>query len=182
VIVGFAGLAGSGKNEAARGLHYRQIAFADPIRTLLLHLDPILKADHLGEHIRLTEIVEHHGWDTAKRQFPEVRRLLQDLGMGAREVLGSSVWAMKIDEIIDESEPDTNFAVTDVRFKNEVENIHFWGGKVIWIERPGVENLGGPTENSIMAADCDYIIINDGTVAQLHANVRDLSIFAPSAS
>ena len=124
--------------------------------------------------------MEHHGWDDAKRRFPEVRRLLQDLGMGAREVLWSGVWAVMIDEIIDQSEPDTNFAVTDVRFKNEVENIHWWGGKVIWIERPGVENLGGPTENSITAKDCDYIIVNDGTAEQLHANVRDLISSWPS--
>ena len=179
MIVGFAGLAGSGKNEAARGLYYRQIAFADPIRALLLRLDPIIY-ESLGTPVRLSELVERFGWDNAKREIPEVRRLLQDLGMGGREVLWSGVWAVMIDEIIDQSEPDANFAVTDVRFKNEVENIHWWGGKVIWIERPGVENLGGPTENSITAEDCDYIIVNDGTVQQLHANVRDLISSWPS--
>ena len=175
MIVGFAGLAGSGKNEAARGLAYPSIAFADSLKEMILRLDPVLYESD-GKVVRLKEVVDQFGWDKSKREVPEVRRLLQELGMATRE-LSPDIFVDNLSSFIELwlAEGNKDLCITDVRFPNELENVRWWGGKVIWIERPGVENLGGPTENSITAKDCDYIIINDGTVAQLHANVRDLT-------
>ena len=71
LLIGFTGQPGSGKNTAADYLeahhHFRQVAFADAIRQALLTLDP--KVDTF---YRLREVVRAWGWETAKRNSPEV--------------------------------------------------------------------------------------------------------------
>jgi hypothetical protein len=173
MIVGFAGLAGAGKNAAAEALSYPTLAFADALRQMLLRLDPVLYETHEGDAVRLTEVIERVGWDRAKREAPEVRRLLQELGMAVREI-NAYFFVDDLSNFIDMlvADGNNNLCVTDVRFPNELEMVRWWNGKVIWIERPGVENLGGPTENSITADDCDDFILNDGSIEKLHEKVR----------
>ena len=175
MIVGFAGLAGAGKNAAAEALSYPTLAFADALRQMLLRLDPVLYETHEGDAVRLKEVIKRVGWDRAKREAPEVRRLLQELGMAVREV-SPYCFVDHVSATIDLSmatgDYERNISITDVRFPNELEIVRWWGGKVIWIERPGVENLGHPTENSITADDCDDFIVNDGTIEELHEKVR----------
>jgi len=175
MIVGFAGLAGAGKNAAAEALSYPTFAFADALRQMLLRLDPVLYETHEGDAVRLKEVIERVGWDKAKREAPEVRRLLQELGMAARDI-SPYIFVDHLSATIDLSKAtgdyERNISITDVRFPNEREMVRWWDGKIIWIERPGVENLGGPTENSITADDCDDFIVNDGTIKELHEKVR----------
>ena len=89
MIIGLTGYARSGKDSVAKVLvdHYGfiRLAFADPIRDLLLEVNPILDKGN-----RLSSLVDEYGWDIAKAQ-PEVRRLLQTLGVGARKVFGLSL-------------------------------------------------------------------------------------------
>ena len=47
-------------------------------------------------------------------------------------------------------------------------------GPVIWIERPDIPRIDHISERSLMADDCDYIVINDGSLDDLKANLQDI--------
>lgn len=166
MIVGFAGRAGSGKNAAAAATGLPAFAFADPLRAMLREMNPLV-----GES-RLSDYLQALGWEGAKRANPEVRRLLQRLGMSARAEISPDVWVRALERRI-EASGSLVAAISDVRFPNEVAWIQEHGGKVIWIERD-VEHLDDPTENSVHAWDCDYTVVNDGSLAQLQKRVRVL--------
>ena len=187
MILGFAGYAGSGKNEAARGLGWPTFAFADQLRAMLLRLNPILGETFKGDAIRLSALVDISGWEDVKRGWPEVRRLLQELGMAARELVAADVWLWPVQDELDEIiygtdawksyPPDYSLAqacVTDVRFPNEAKLIQReFHGKLLWIERPGLEVSSHPTEHAITPDDCDDIIVNNGTIEDLHRQVSE---------
>lgn len=178
MIVGFCGLARSGKDTAAGVViasdpEYRRIAFADPMRDALMALDPWVAVGH-KLHIKLSALIETIGWNAAKQDFPDVRRLLQRFGteMG-REHFGTDFW---VDLAWSRYgvERGSKVVVTDVRFPNESDRVHRDGGVVIRIVRPGVEaalgpNAGHASETTPLIADIE--IVNDGTVEDLGVRV-----------
>ncbi len=91
MIIGLSGYARSGKDEVAKILvedyGYKRVAFADKIRDLLLETNPQVK-----DGFRVESVVSAYGWDQAKVLFPEIRNLLQRLGVGARKVFGDEFW------------------------------------------------------------------------------------------
>lgn len=189
-LIGFHGLAGSGKNEAANaliGLGWKQDAFANRMRDAILKLNPIVALDvvqygpETGECItveRLADIVARSGWDVAKREYSEVRALLQKFGteMG-RDCFGKNFW---IDLLFKDNQwviaQGSGLAISDTRFDNEAEAIGNDGGVVIEIVRPGLEQLAGgnsahASEGGLSRHLIDHTIINDGTIEDLHASV-----------
>ena len=90
MIIGLSGYARSGKDTVAGmliGLHgYDNRAFADGVRQFLVHLNPILEDGH-----RLNEVIRDYGWEYTKGRT-EVRRLLQELGLGVRDFFGTTCW------------------------------------------------------------------------------------------
>src|SRR5712664_4078359 len=82
------GLARSGKDTLAQRLvrehHYTRLAFADPLKVMLLDIDPLIPTS-LGIHVRLSRLITDAGWEYAKDHYPEVRRLLQQVGQRVRE-------------------------------------------------------------------------------------------------
>ena len=84
-VVLLTGCKRSGKDSAAQVLIDRgwvNLAFADPLRTMALAINPIVNYDFQCNVVRLKDMVESYGWDFAKRD-PEVRRLLQVIGTEA---------------------------------------------------------------------------------------------------
>ena len=175
MFVGLAGYARSGKDEAATALvarGFKRIALADSLRQILYITNPVVPMHGTINPyaptwvIPLRELVDDKGWDEAKANA-EVRRLLQVLGTDAcRHIISDNVW---VDTALGHLHPGENIVVTDVRFANEAQAIQSKGGYVIKIERPGV----GPANNHISEsaldnADFDKVIINDGTINQLH--------------
>ena len=150
MIVGLSGWAGSGKDTVGailvRRYGYERRAFADALK----------------------EIAYRIGWDGQKDD--PGRRLLQDLGMAVRDVLGADAWLPPVFRDLPEC-----LVVTDVRLPNEADAIRARGG-VIWrIERPGTV----PARNHISdtALDdwaFDARIANEGTLADLEQTVRRL--------
>ena len=94
MIIGLTGYAQSGKDTVANILvekyGYQRVAFADPIRALLYEANPMLK-----EGYRVQGLVDSYGWDKVKVDYPEARRLLQDLGVGARKIFGDMFWVQQ---------------------------------------------------------------------------------------
>jgi len=171
MIIGLSGYARSGKDEVAKVLvekyNFSRVAFADPIRKLLWDMNPIVK----DGGFTLQGIVNAYGWDAAKTQFPEVRRLLQDLGVGARTRLGDDVWVIAALREMDD--PNKNYVVTDVRFENEATTIKVAGGELWRIQRPGVEAVNRHiSETALDGYKWDKVLHNGGTLKDLDLLVQ----------
>lgn len=176
-LIGLTGLAGAGKDEAAKALiadGWVRDAFADRMRKAMLDLDPWL-VEWDGHPVRLSQIIAEEGWDQAKRNYPEVRRLLQRFGTEAgRDIHGVNCW---VNALFRDWSNETWLVITDCRFDNEAQAVRERGGIVVRIERPGLERLPGGHASEAGVADelVDYVIDNDGTVSQLHARIREIA-------
>jgi len=169
MIIGLTGYARSGKDTVAKVLvdnyGFERIAFADPIRELLLRINPILNNGyHLNEHVR------EFGWELAKSRT-EVRRLLQDLGVGARDILGADIWVTTALKKM--SNTNKNYVITDVRFQNEASTIKVANG-VLWrVERPNVSAVNNHvSESELSEHPVDITLLNNGTIEDLVASVK----------
>jgi len=171
MIIGLSGYARSGKDTVAGmliGLHgYDNRAFADGVRQFLVHLNPILEDGH-----RLNEVIRDYGWEYTKGRT-EVRRLLQELGLGARDFFGTTCW---IDRAMIGVKAGDKIVFTDVRFPNEAEKIKSLGGEIWRIQRPGVAPINNhPSESSMDDWQFDKMIINsagmEGLKQQIAANL-----------
>jgi hypothetical protein len=174
MIIGLSGYARSGKDTVAgmlMGIHgYERAAFADNIRKLLFAMDPLIMHD--GKDFRLQDIVESKGWEDAKTQHPEVRRLLQDLGVGARNLFGDDFW---IYQVLQDLHPSDKIVISDVRFKNEAECISARGGQVWRINRIGVEATNQHiSEHDLDDWTFDGVITNNSDMPNLIKQIRAL--------
>lgn len=173
-LIGLTGYAGSGKDTFAKVLvekyGYTRIAFADPIRELLYKLNPIINGLPYGGTRSLSELVDSVGWDEAKKE-PEVRRLLQDLGVGAREVIDSELWVSTAFKKT--GEPGKRYVITDVRFTNEADLVKQLGGQVWRVKRVDVNAVNGHiSENEMDGYKVDQIFLNNGTIDELEALIK----------
>jgi len=177
MIIGLSGYARSGKDEVAKILvedyGYKRIAFADNIRKLLLEVNPQVNGD------RLQHLVNTYGWDVAKSQ-PEVRHLLQSIGLGARNIFGDSFWIGQVFYAMDDT---ANYVITDVRFLNEAQTIKNYEGQMWRIKRPGVEPVNNHvSENELDGYPVDKILKNEGTLEDLRAMVHNRMEFTLNAN
>ncbi|MFJ6720500.1 hypothetical protein [Streptomyces sp. NPDC091259] len=178
--IGLIGRARSGKDTAGQWLvdnrGYERVAFADPLKEAALRLDPIVDwdypdadeiADGLSDEVRhavhLSELVDGEGWERAKDDYPEVRRILQELGATMRAV-NPEVWLRAALARVDEVNRTTGrpAVITDVRYPNEADSLKRAGFKLIHIERPGVPHLDHESEGALGPEDAHFMIRNDG--------------------
>jgi len=151
-LIGLVGYAGSGKDEVAKWLKrehgFQRVAFADPLKAVATAI----------------------GWDGRKDDIG--RRLLQDLGLAAREYIDADIWLDAGLKAIDNAPGPV--VVTDCRFNNEIDAIRARGG-VIWrVDRPGVGPANGHvSEHEWTAIEPDVVIVNDGTIRDLRERVRE---------
>jgi len=151
--IGLIGLAGSGKDTAARALlerGWQRVGFADAIKT---------KAYFLG-------------WDGLKDE--RGRRLLQDLGMAMRR-FDENFWIHKAQN----SMKGGPCVFTDVRFQNEADFICESGGIIVRVVREGLEIGEHESESGQTRIRADYSIVNDGTVEHLQAQLLEIAEYEP---
>lgn len=151
VEIGLLGYAGSGKDTAAKALieiGYKQASFAGPLKDICTAL----------------------GWDGLKD--PSGRKLLQEVGCALRHYK-QDFW---VDIARNSTPPEFGpFVWTDVRFPNEAEMIRSRGGKIIRIQRPILQMddvYAHESETSVAEVTYDHLIVNSGSVDELHAEVR----------
>lgn len=198
LIVGMTGFAGSGKDtfaERLTGQHgFVRDAIADDIRAAALLLDPLIPYEpsgrlaRLGRRLnlpprprvmRLSELVDAIDWHDAKRN-PEVRRVLQVLGSEVGWMMhGELLWVNRVQERIDALPPGTPAVVTDVRFPVEREWLRDKGGVLVHVVRPGHTITDSSTSghvSEIHTSDLspDIVVVNDTTIADLHAKADRL--------
>jgi hypothetical protein len=148
--IGLMGLAGSGKDTAAKALinlGYYRMAFAD----------------------KLKELAFEFGWNGEKDE--DGRRLLQDLGMIGR-CYSPSIWIKHVGwRVMSEGPP---IVFTDVRFKNEAEYVRGIGGMIVRIVRPGQSAENHESELNQFAVAADIEIVNGGSIEDLHNKIKKL--------
>ncbi len=117
MIVGLGHQGQVGRDTAAGFLVERhgftKLAFADILKDVLYDINPTVP----NAEGTLQDLVDERGWEEAK-DVPEVRRLLQELGVSARWHLGENVWVQPIFNMILDH-PGDDFVISDVRFPNE---------------------------------------------------------------
>lgn len=177
MIVGIAGYARAGKDSVAAVLvaerGFKRIAFADALKAVLADVDPLL-----GSRSRLSDRLSWHGWEAAKAE-PEVRQLLQRLGVACRDRIGPHVWVdavfRQIEEAFDHEGP-SRWVIPDVRFPNELAAVEAHGGQVWRVRRPGHEPVNGHiSETALDCAHFGQVIENAGTLEDLRRDVLDLT-------
>lgn len=180
MLIAFSGLKGAGKDTAAQVLvdeyGFRKIAFADALRQMLLIIDPEISFEDMwGLNCRrLSQIIKGVGWDEAKRNYPEVRRLMQVTGTeGVRMLFGENAWidilARRFPDLAD---ADTRYVITDCRFDNEVDFVRGQGGMLVWVEREGLSSDGHSSESDHIKDLASVVLHNDETIDELHEDIR----------
>lgn len=166
MIVGLTGYAQSGKDTLAQILvedyGFVRIAFADKIREFLYEVSPMVGCSPSGY---LKDLVDLVGWDEAKQE-PQVRRLMQDLGVGARKVFGEDFWVQAAFSDVRHSQ---KIVVTDVRFQNEADWIKKFEYSYVWrVKRNGVGAVNSHVSESQMDGyPVDQIFTNNGSIEEL---------------
>lgn len=169
MIIGLTGYAQSGKDSVAKVLveqyGFTRLAFADKIRDMLYEVNPLVK-----DGFHLQNVVDAYGWDKAKLLFPEVRGLLQRLGVSARTQVDENIWVVAVmGQMIDE----TDYVITDVRFKNEAKIIEQSQGKLWRVNRSGVKAVNSHiSESELDEYKVDKVLSNDGTLEELESLVH----------
>lgn len=155
-LIGLSGYARAGKDTVGeilvRDHGFTRVSFADKLREAALAIDPILwtwvPPGKERVAVRLSTVIDIHGWEYCKENYPEVRRLLQALGTEAgRNILGENIWVTAAFKGLD---PDGKYVFTDVRFPNEYHAIGSWGGEVWRVSRPDTAPVNAhPSETAL---------------------------------
>lgn len=204
MIIGLSGYAQVGKDTVGAILvehhGYTRLSFAQTLKDVLLDVNPRvgmcrmletwdfaynqgLNVNHAG-HCQSADPAMFD-WEYAKKE-PEVRRLLQALGVAMRTHVGPDVWVDAVMRQYDAlSVPHATLSgfetipkvvITDVRFPNEAQAIRERGGQVWRIVRPGFGPVNG--HESETALDCwghfYGWLYNDGDLAALRQQVEGL--------
>jgi hypothetical protein len=169
-LIGLVGRKRVGKDTFAERLvqahGFTRYAFADALRKAALGLDPIVGwAFTRNEGVRLSEVVERHGWEGAKA-FPEVRRTLQRYGVAIREIDPDFWLSVVFEPALREKGP---VVITDVRFPNEAQAVQSHGGKLVRIERTTHEPRDlHVSETALDDWKVDLVVVNGDTIRSLH--------------
>jgi len=126
------------------------------------------------------QVTDDLGYARAK-EIADYRRLLQAMGTDVgRNMIDEDVWInMMFREVGEWRAAGYSVAVTGLRFPNELERIRAGGGRLVWVERPGVGPVNDhDSERSVTSRDYDYIVQNDGTLADLHDRAQELVTWA----
>jgi hypothetical protein len=217
MIIGFCGLAGSGKSTAAEHFSknhgFVSIALADPMKRIAKEIFQFSDMQLWGpseernkpdtRYLRRSVMVN----DPSKaappggvgiHEFLTPRHFLQQLGTQVGRDCYENVW---VDYAIRTAialmtgrygytpqlglgsfsiAPPKGVAISDVRFKNEIDAIHTAGGRVVRLLRGGMAGEAGnhiseTEQQSLPDSLFDYVINNrDCTIEQLH-NHLDLA-------
>ncbi len=180
-IIGFLAKKRHGKDTASDHLvgnyGFKKVALADPLKesiSILFGFDDEQlyggKKEVVDKNWKVTprKVMQYLGTDIFRKDINNIIPWIEDnFWMNSLKV--KYLNALK-------ENPNTKFAVADVRFQNEVDIIHELGGIVIKIVRPGY-NTGDSheSESSINKIEnYDYLIENSGTLEDFYNKIDKL--------
>ena len=181
------GKARAGKDTAAAHLvhsfAYTRLAFADPLKEMALRVNPIIAGVMFGDmevdEIRMAEVVSDHGWECAKDNYPEVRRLLQQIGQTQREIEEDYWLNILLRKVAGAEKLNMPVVVTDVRYRNEALALRERGFRLVRIIRPQpAEPFARYTRTTLHDSETeldgfvsDVDIVNGAGIDSLHAMI-----------
>lgn len=170
-IIGFTGLKGSGKSEAAKhliSLGFKRGKFAGALKEMIRTL---LRYRGCGEGL-IERCVEGDLKEVpcAALNGRTPRHAMQTLGTEwGRMCVADGIW---VDTEMDFTRALPRLVFDDVRFPNEAEAIRRERGIVVRIERPGIVSGLHSSEGQDLREDVS--ILNDGTLAALQFQVDQI--------
>lgn len=186
MIIGISGKKGSGKDAFGGHLidegiiHNKEcesFSFAGPIKQMVM----------TGFNLTYDQIYGAKKEEVIPYLGVTPRYLMQTLGTEwGRNLIQPNIWVDTLFEYVDGVVDDVDFAtITDVRFLNEIESVKKRNGILVKVQRDEVDNNGdshlSETELDYFA-DWDYIIDNNGTLADLQNSastlLREIGIIA----
>lgn len=182
--IGLLGKAQSGKDTTAQRLAdrwgFRRVAFADPLKSQALRIDPLIPTHPDVRPVRLSRLVADVGWDYAKTRYPEVRRILQHVGQSVRDI-DPGFWVRAALNAVDANEAgNLPTVVTDVRYENEARALREYGFTLVRVTRPSAVDatVGAaarhPSETELDNWATAFTLNNFGSVHDLYAQVDGL--------
>lgn len=180
MIVGIAGLMGVGKSTVGDILAARHgfqiVSMADALRRECRNLIrnqsyPLDCPDDIKQILSQASI----GDIDAKPTSPAVRRLLQWYGSEYRRQQNPNYWVQQVEPVLNHG---LDIAIPDIRFRNEMEMVHWHGGQVWLIQRdPGTQDRHvrhHSEEFAVSNAPWDQILENNGDLQELEKAVGEL--------
>lgn len=168
MIIGLSGPKGCGKDTIYKVIKTlcdcHKIAFADPIRDMTSKILNI--SDNDIDVFKRTEVTLSFGDKVIKTQG---RHIYREIGMCMRS-FDCNQFINYVRNTIN-SDKESLWIITDVRFQNEVDFIHSQNGKIILIEREGYEYDNHPSEQ--MITQYDYKISNT-TISKLTEDLKPI--------
>lgn len=175
--IALVGRARSGKDTVGARLveryGYTRLAFADPLKEMALEINPWIPTGY-GVVVRLHRLIADVGWEYAKENYPEVRRVLQHTGQTIRD-RDPEYW---VRHLVDRAyNTDGPIVVTDVRYENEAYALSTMNFRLVRIIRP---SLGDPdpnaheSERALEAYPIGVTIVNHSTLEDLQAHADTL--------
>ena len=177
-LIGFGHKAQSGKDTAAEILvaeyGWVQLGFSDALKELALFVNPVVE----GHNHRMDSTFRRQGftWEELKR-IPEVRRFLQFLGEGARQILGQDVWVDALRRRLIPLGEDgivPGIVITDMRYPNEARMIQELGGTTVRVDREGAGAGNYISETALDGFDYDVVFDNNHSKGLLWDQVEAL--------
>lgn len=200
MIVGISGKIGSGKNEVADMISY--LHFINPdgtyeqfkqqqwLRNKYLEHKAYDQAElklpgihsfacNLKKCVAACTGIDYHDLEKRSQKSTQIswldisfRQLLQSLGEAVRGQIKENFWVLSMLATYENSD---FWIVSDVRYKNEADELLSRGALLIRVERPGLIS-----EMHISEVDLDcydkfsYVIFNNGSLEDLFNKVKDI--------
>lgn len=170
-IIFLTGPKGSGKDTVAQLIaekydNVKTIAFADPIKDVLLDLFNLATKDHYDQFKRTNISYQLPGHLTEQI---EGRKLVREIGMLMRSYdtrqFIDYVWKAIA------SDPNALWIVTDMRFDDEYLMAKQLGAKIVKITRPQYDYDGHISERNFDDHLVDNILHNDGDLEYLKIRI-----------
>jgi hypothetical protein len=164
-IIGLAGYARVGKDTLAAvlvGLGYEIRSLGAALRQMAWDSNPYIRTRD-GSYHSYQDLVNTHGYESAKNNEPAFREYLVRLAESGRRELGATVWTRSIWQ-----RPVTNpVVISDVRNLVDVEDILARGGIVIRVSRPGDGPVNTTEAESLAQVTTPYSYNNTAPLPQL---------------
>lgn len=179
---------GSGKTTIANFLvekyNYHRIPFADPLKLMTRSL-----LQSFGYTITYGDMLLNN--PILKEQIlPELgvtpRFMMQTLGTEwGRKIIHPEIWLLAWKRSVEELGIYGNVVVDDVRFPNELDIVKSHPSSTLWwVDRPSAavttEVMAHSSQQPLDQAQFDQIIVNNGTIKDLHTMVDNILLGVPA--